>query len=152
MQDILKCFGLENLTNKGILWREYCLFCGYFCGKQHPNFHVKAKHPRVYFYNCHIVKLSLLSLKLSFRSLLQGKQTSKWQFYTTWQFKIKGVNYRKYSISLLDDWCWGRWSMFLTLGVSWPPFHCKQKEYPVSHSDCYGWLTLRIVIQLLAYK
>ena len=76
MQDILNCFGLENLTNKGILWREYCLFCGYFCGKQHPNFRVKAKLPRVYFYNCHIVKLSLLSLKLSFRSLLQGRQTS----------------------------------------------------------------------------
>ena len=32
---------------------------------------------RVFFYNCHWVKSSLLSLELSFRSLLQGRQTSK---------------------------------------------------------------------------
>ena len=50
---------------------------------------------RVFFYNCHRVKSLLLSLELSFRSLLQGRQTSKWQFYTVWQFKIKGVNYEK---------------------------------------------------------
>ena len=29
------------------------------------------------FYNCHRVKSSLLSLELSYRSLLQGRQTSK---------------------------------------------------------------------------
>ena len=32
---------------------------------------------RVIFYNSHRVKSSLLSLELSFRSLLQGRQTSK---------------------------------------------------------------------------
>ena len=32
---------------------------------------------RVFFYNSHRVKSSLLSLELSFRSLLQGRQTSK---------------------------------------------------------------------------
>ena len=42
---------------------------------------------RVFFYNSHRVKSSLLSLELSFRSLLQGIQTSKWRFYTVWQFK-----------------------------------------------------------------
>ena len=31
----------------------------------------------IFFYNCHRVKPSLLSLKLSFRSLLLGRQTSK---------------------------------------------------------------------------
>ena len=40
------------------------------------------------------VKSSLLSLELSFRSLLLGRQTSRWWFYTAWQFKIKGVNYK----------------------------------------------------------
>ena len=30
-----------------------------------------------FFYNCHSVKSSLLSLELLFRSLLQGRQTSK---------------------------------------------------------------------------
>ena len=42
---------------------------------------------RVFFYNIHRVKSSLLSLELSFRSLLQGRQTSMWRFYTVWQFK-----------------------------------------------------------------
>ena len=32
---------------------------------------------RVFFYNSHRVKSSLLSIELSFRSLLQGRQTSK---------------------------------------------------------------------------
>ena len=32
---------------------------------------------RVFFYNSHRVKSSLLSSELSFRSLLQGRQTSK---------------------------------------------------------------------------
>ena len=40
-----------------------------------------------FFNNNHRVKSSLLSLELSFRSLLQGRQTSKWRFYTVWQFK-----------------------------------------------------------------
>ena len=39
-----------------------------------------------------------MSLELSFRSLLQGRQISKWRFYTAWQFKIKGVNYKEFSI------------------------------------------------------
>ena len=50
---------------------------------------------RILFYNCHRVKLSLLSLELSFRSLLQVRHTTKWQFYTVWHYKIKGVNYKK---------------------------------------------------------
>ena len=49
---------------------------------------------RVFFYNSHRVKSSLLSLELSFKSLLQGRQTSKWRFYTVWQFKTKGVKAR----------------------------------------------------------
>ena len=39
-----------------------------------------------FFYNCHGVKSSLLSLELSFRILLQGRQTSKCRFYTVCQF------------------------------------------------------------------
>ena len=49
----------------------------------------KNSASRVFFYNSHRVKSSLLILELSFRSLLQGRQTSKWQFYTAWQFKIR---------------------------------------------------------------
>ena len=44
---------------------------------------------RVFFYNSHRVKSSLLSLELSFRGLLLGRQISKWLFYTAWQFKLR---------------------------------------------------------------
>ena len=47
----------------------------------------------IIFCNYHRVKSSLLSLELSFQSLLQGRQTSKSRFYTVWQFKTKGVNF-----------------------------------------------------------
>ena len=52
-------------------------------------------HIEYLFHNCHRVKSSLFSLELSFRSLLRGRQTSKWRFYiyTVWQFKTKGVNF-----------------------------------------------------------
>ena len=46
--------------------------------------HIKTPHPlppknelEYFFIFCHRVKSSLLSLELSFRSLLQGRQTSK---------------------------------------------------------------------------
>ena len=35
-----------------------------------------------------------MSLELSFRSLLKGRQTSRWWLYTTWQYKIMGVNHK----------------------------------------------------------
>ena len=54
---------------------------------------IKLKRSRVFFYNSHRVKSSFLSLELSFKSLLQGRQTSKRRFYTLWQFITKGVNF-----------------------------------------------------------
>ena len=61
------------------------------------------------------VKSSILSLELSFRSLLQGRQTSKWRFSTAWQFKIKALyeicgtlksdlSFSEISLSLYGQW------------------------------------------------
>ena len=46
---------------------------------------------RVFFITVREYNRHFFSLELTFRSLLHCRQTSKWRFYTVWQFKTKGV-------------------------------------------------------------
>ena len=64
------------------------------------------------------VKLSLFSLELSFRSLLQVRQSSKWWFYTEWQFKTKRVNFFKKT--LLTIWIFYKSTIIYKLGYKVP--------------------------------